>query len=321
MMTISKAAEKDTQSHRKHHNRAVLGITLMIIGLALYPLSDAFVKHLMGTYSVPQTTFLRAITRLVPLIIATFFHGGLRNVLYTDHPRRHFFRLGVNLAYTYAFMFAFSMGSLTSIYTLSYTSPLFMIILSAIMLKETISWEKWAAVAVGMIGVLIAMRPGSSVFEMASILVLVGTFLGALNKILMRRLASTDHSLAIAIYPNLMMIIVTFPFLINTWKPMPLEHWGIFAIVGTITAAGQYCIAQALRYAQGSILAPIDYSTFFWVVALDYLWWNKTLESYTMIGALVIVGSNLYILYRSRREEARKKAAAAVSPAKLPEIS
>jgi len=320
-MTISKAAEKDTQSHRKHHNRAVLGITLMIIGLALYPLSDAFVKHLMGTYSVPQTTFLRAITRLVPLIIATFFHGGLRKVLYTDHPRRHIFRLGVNLAYTYAFMFAFSMGSLTSIYTLSYTSPLFMIILSAIMLKETISWEKWAAVAVGMIGVLIAMRPGSSVFEMASILVLVGTFLGALNKILMRRLASTDHSLAIAIYPNLMMIIVTFPFLINTWKSMPWEHWGIFAIVGTITAAGQYCIAQALRYAQGSILAPIDYSTFFWVVALDYLWWNKTLESYTMIGAVVIVGSNLYILYRTRREEARKKAAAKAATPELPEVS
>ena len=310
-MTISKSAEKDTEQNRKHQNRAVLGIILMIVGLSLYPLSDAFVKHLMGTYSVPQTTFLRAVTRLAPLLIATFFHGGLRKVLYTDHPRRHFFRLGVNLVYTYAFMFAFSMGSLTSIYTLSYTSPFFMIILSAIMLKETISWEKWAAVGVGMIGVIIAMRPGSSVFEIASILVLLGTFLGALNKILMRRLTSTDHSLAIAIYPNLMMIIVTFPFLINSWKSMPWEHWGIFAIVGTITAAGQYCIAQALRYAQGSTLAPIDYSTFFWVVLLDYVWWNKTLENYTIIGAAVIVGSNFYILYRTRREEALKKAAAA----------
>jgi len=319
---MNKSAEKNHEHHRMHHNHAVLGITLMIIGLALYPLSDAFIKHLMGTYSVPQATFLRAITRVIPLLIAVFFHGGLRKVLYTEHPRRHFFRLGVNLAYTYAFMYAFSMGSLTSIYTLSYTSPFFMIILSAIMLKETISWEKWAAVAIGMIGVIIAMRPGSSVFEMASILVLIGTFLGALNKILMRRLASTDHSLAIAIYPNLMMIIVTFPLLINSWKPMPWEHWGIFAIVGTITAAGQYCIAQALRFAQGSTLAPIDYSTFFWVVVLDYMWWNKSLEAYTLIGAAIIVGSNLYILHRTRREEARKKkAASAITPPELPEVS
>ncbi len=300
---------------RKLQNRAVMGVLLMIIGLALYPLSDAFVKHLMGTYSVQQTTFLRAITRLAPLLIATYFQGGPRAVLGTKHPKKHFFRLGVNLIYTYAFMYAFSVGSLTTIYTLSYTSPFFMILLSALMLKEPVSKEKWMAVAVGMMGVAIAMRPGSSVFEIAAIIVLVGTFLGALNKILMRRLAETEHSLAIAIYPNILMILVTFPFLIMTWKAMPWTHWGLFAIVGSITAMGQYCIAQALRFAQASTLAPIDYSSFFWVVALDFIWWHKSPDAFTIIGASIIVGSNLYILYRTRREEAlKKKAAAAAVP-------
>jgi drug/metabolite transporter (DMT)-like permease len=297
---------------RKLHNRAFLGIMLMVIGLALYPISDAFIKHLMGTYSVPQTTFLRAITRLVPLLIATFFQGGIKRVLATNHPKQHLIRLAVNLLYTYCFMFAVSMGSLTVVYTLSYTSSFFMIFLSAIMLKETIGKERWIAVGVGMIGVLVAMRPGSNVFELAAILVLLGTFLGALNKILMRRLAATEHSLAITIYPNIMMILVTFPFLITTWKAMPLEHWGLFAIVGVITAAGQYLIAQALRFAQGSMLAPIDYSTFFWVVALDFFWWQKTVEPYTLIGAAIIVGSNFYILYCSRRDEAKKQSAAAI---------
>lgn len=293
---------------RKLQNRAFLGVVLMILGLALYPLSDAFVKHLMGTYSVPQTTFLRALTRLVPLLIATLFQGGIKQVLKTDHPKQHLIRLAVNLLYTYCFMFAFSMGSLTVVYTLSYTSSFFMIFLSAVMLKESVGRDRWIAVGVGMIGVIVAMRPGSSVFELAAILVLVGTFLGALNKILMRKLAATEHSLAITIYPNVMMILVTFPFLINTWKAMPWEHWGLFAIVGVITATGQYLIAQALRFAQGSTLASIDYSTFFWVVALDYLWWNKTVEFYTLIGAAIIVGSNFYILYCTKRDEARKKA-------------
>lgn len=297
---------------RKLQNRALLGIVLMIIGLALYPLSDAFVKHLMGTYSVPQTTFLRAITRLVPLLIAVPFHGGFRQVLSTNYPKQHLIRLSVNLMYTYCFMFAVSMGSLTVVYTLSYTSSFFMIFLSAFMLKESIGKERWIAVAIGMFGVIIAMQPGSSVFEYAAILVLLGTFLGALNKILMRKLAATEHSLAITIYPNIMMIIVTFPYLINNWKAMPLEHWGIFAVVGMITAAGQYLIAQALRFAQGSMLAPIDYSTFFWVVALDYFWWQKTVEVHTLLGAAVIVGSNFYIVYCTRREEARKKRLEAV---------
>ena len=282
----------------------------MISGIALYALSDAFIKHLMGSYTVHQTTFLRAFTRLVPLLVATFFHGGIRHVLATTHPWQHAVRLSVNLSYTLAFMYAFSMSSLTVIYTLSYTSPLFMIVLSACILRETVSRDRWAAVAMGMIGVMIAMRPGAGVFEWASILVLIGSFLGALNKILMRRLAQTEHSLAIAIYPNLVMMCVTTPFVLNTWQVMPWAHWGLFAFVGAITALGQYCIAQALRYAQGSTLAPIDYSSFFWVVALDLFWWNRSPDTATLLGALTIVGSNLFILYRTRRENTPAKAVA-----------
>ena len=302
----------NSDAKRQLQNRAVFGICLMILGLALYPLSDAFVKHLMGTYSVPQTSFLRAATRLPPLLIMMFFHGGIKKVLGTRHPKKHLIRLFVNLIYTLSFMYAFSMASLTTTYTISYTSSLFMIILSALILKESVTWDRWAAVGIGLVGVMIAMRPWTGVFEMVALVVLFGTFLGALNKILMRKLASTEHSLAIAIYPNLVMMLAMIPFLFSSWIPwdrwgpwkaMPWEHWGLFAIVGVITAAGQYAIAQALRFAQGSALAPIDYSTYFWVVAFDAFWWHKIPDLYMVLGAAVIVGSNLYILYRSSQEK------------------
>lgn len=291
---------------RELQNRTLFGIGLMILGLALYPLSDAFVKHLMGIYSVPQATFLRAFTRLVPLLIATFFQGGITHVLSTKRPGAHLLRLGVNLAYTLAFMYSMKMGFLTIVYTISYTSPFFMILLSALLLKEKVGFSRWVAVAIGMVGALIAMQPGTNLFESIAILVLAGTFLGALNKILMRKLASTEHSLAIAIYPNIVMLLAMIPFL--NWQPMPWEHWALFGIVGVITAAGQYAIAQALRFAQASTLAPIDYSTFFWVVALDYFWWQKTLDFYTLVGAAIIVGSNFFILYCARRDSKIKSA-------------
>jgi len=292
----------DSLSPRKLQNRSVLGVGLMLLGLALYPISDAFIQHLIGVYEVQQTTFLRAAMRLIPLLIATFFYGGPRAVLVTKYPLQHAVRLMVNLAYTYSFMYAFSMGSLTFIYTLSYTSPFFMILLGSLVLKEKVSWNRWGAVGVGLIGIIIAIHPGSTALELSAILVLFATFLGALNKILMRRLTVTEHSLSIAIYPNIIMMVVTFPFLVSSWAPMPLEHWGLFALVGILTAAGQYAIAQALRFTQASTLACIDYSTFFWVVCLDFVWWSKTPELHTVIGAAVIVGSNLYILYRTRRE-------------------
>ncbi|MBU6383242.1 MAG: DMT family transporter [Verrucomicrobia bacterium] len=295
----------DTHHSRKHHNRAVFGVLLMLGGLALYALSDAFIKQLMGSYSVKQTTFLRAFTRLIPLLIVVFMQGGVKQVFQTAHPTRHITRLIVNLGYTYAFMFAYSQTTLTTVYTLGFTSSFFMIALSALMLKEKISPEKWIAVAVGMGGVLIAMRPGTGVLEIAGLIVLLGAFLGSLNKILMRRLASTEHSLAIAIYPNIAMILVTFPFLISSWQPISWHDWGFFAIIGIITSTGQYAIAHSLRFAQGSTLAPIDYSSFLWVFLLDYFWWNKMPDRFTVSGAAIIVASNLYILYRSRQEQAK----------------
>jgi drug/metabolite transporter (DMT)-like permease len=271
----------------------------MLLGLALYTISDALIKHLMDVYPVHQATFLRSLMRLIALMGAVVCTTNPKAILTTSHPTRHAIRLVVSLAYTYTFMYTFSMSSLTVIYTLSYTSPLFMLLLSYLFFKEKISIDRWGAVAIGLIGVLIATKPGSTLFEWGAILVLLASFLGALNKVLMRKLASTEHSLTIAIYPNIVMMIITLPFLFHSWTPMPMNDWILFGVMGILTAVGQYAIAEALRYAQISILAPIDYSTFFWAIAFDCFFWQETPYLNTLLGALVIVGSNLYILYSS----------------------
>jgi drug/metabolite transporter (DMT)-like permease len=292
----------------------------MVLGLALYSLSDAFIKHLLESYTVSQTTLLRASTRLLPLLLATFLFGGPRKVLRSECSLTHLARLGVNLLYTFCFMYTFSLASLTTIYTFSYTSPFFMVILGSLMLKEKVPLEKWVAIGVGLIGVMIAMQPGTEVVESAALLVLLGTFLGALNKVLMRRLAEREHSLAIAIYPNLLMIFTVLalgliskmapdslsPYFTFSWKPMPWSDWGLFGIVGALTAGAQYGIAQALRFAQASTLAAFDYSTFLWVVALDFNWWKNIPDVYTLSGAAVIIGSNLYIFFRTRKIDLQK---------------
>ena len=180
-----------------------------------------------------------------------------------------------------------------------------MIILGSFLLKEKISPYRWGAAGLGLLGVAIAMGFGFHMFEWAAIVVLFATFLGALNKILMRRLSVTEHKLSIAIYPNIGMILITFPFLLMNWIPMPWEHWALFCLVGIFAGAAQYAIASALKLAQASALASVDYSTLFWVVLLDFLWWSKKPEIHTLIGAALIVGSNLYIVYRTQKEKER----------------
>lgn len=296
----------DLSQNRTLSPRSFHGVVLMILGLALYTLSDAFIKHFSGYYSVFQVTFLRAVTRLIPLLLFLFSFKNPSAILKTDHTPRHLLRLAVNLIYTYAFMYAYSVKSLTDVYTLSYTSSFFMISLSALVLKESIEWKKWAAVIGGMVGVIVATKPNLNGFDATILIVLFGTFLGALNKILMRRLARTEHSLSITIYPNLMMIFITLPVILNTWEPMPWVHWGLFGFVGIIAAAGQYAIAQSLRYAQGSLLASLDYSTLFWALLFDYLWWKEMPSLSTLVGASIIVLANLYILYFTKRASSKE---------------
>lgn len=290
------------------HDKPFTGIFLKLFGIALYPISDAFVKHFVEIYSVPQATFLRALARMIPLLILVFFQGGFKHVFYPQQSNLHIVRLLVNVASTFCFMYAFSLASLTTVYTFGYTTPIFMLILSAILLKESITYQKWIPIGVGIITIVIGMRPGSGIFEIAAILVLLASFLAALNKVLMRRLASTEHSLAIAIYPNILIMLIVTPFLFvaGHWQPMPWSNWGIFALIGAITAIGQYAIAQALRFTQPSVLAPADYSSFFWVVIIDCFWWSKSPDQYTLICAAIIMISCFFLLYRTKREESNK---------------
>ncbi len=279
--------------------KPVLGMCLMFVGLGLYPLSDAFVKHLLETYSVHQTTFLRAFGRLILLLLIAFIKSGTF-MLKTEQPKQHLLRIGTSLITTYSFMYACSIASLTSIYTLSYTAPIFILIFSALFLREKVDSPRWIAVLVGFIGVIIALTPtagnfGTGLYQIGSLVVLLGTLSSALNKILMRHLASTDDALTISIYPNIALVCITAPLLISSWQLMPYEHWLLFGLVGIITALAQYCVAQALHFTEASRLAPIDYSTLFWAITIDYIRWETYPCLSTLLGGLIIILSNLYI--------------------------
>jgi drug/metabolite transporter (DMT)-like permease len=188
-----------------------------------------------------------------------------------------------------------------------------MVIFGALFLKEKVSSKKWIAVAIGMAGVLVALRPGPDLFETGAMIVLVGTWLGALNRVFMRKLTETEHTLAITIYPNLLMLIVSAPLLVKHWTPVSPADAGIFAVVGILTAGAQYCVAQALRFAKVSTLGPLDYSSFVWVIGLDLFFWEVLPSAFTLLGSVIIIGSNLYLLYSTKTEKEEKTALAEIS--------
>ena len=257
----------------------------------------------MDSYSVYQVTFLRSLGRTIPLLVMAFLQCGIKNALTTQKPLDHAIRLVVGLLYTFSFMLALKLDTLAVIYSLSYTTPLFMIGLSVLILKEKVGFERFLAALVGMIGVIFIVKENFFSLKITAIIVLFGSFLSALNKILMRRLTHTENNLTIVLYPNIAMLIIMLPciFIFDSWQSLPWQDLSLFGLIGCITAAAQYLIIQALRYTQASMLAPCDYSTLFWVIALDFIWWDTMIEWSTLIGAALIISSNLFILYLARK--------------------
>jgi drug/metabolite transporter (DMT)-like permease len=282
---------------------APLGVLCMFVSVSLFPLSDACLKYLLNSYSVEQTAFLRALARFSTLFFASFFYRAPWKFFSTKEPLLHGKRMIVSVLSTYCFMAACQKGSLTLIYTLGYTTPFFMVVLSSLYLKEKVSFDRWIILAIGMIGVLVALRPsflqkGESLE--AAALILLGTFFAAMNKLFIRKLAATEESLTIALYPNLAMMLLCTPFISTSWQSMPMIDWALFGAIGLAMGASQLLVAYSLRCAQASLLAPLDYSTFIWVLLIDMFLWEKMPDAWTVLGACIIILSNVVIFARSK---------------------
>lgn len=294
---------------------SIKAIFLVVLALFLYSLSDALIRLLLNGYSVEQTTWIRSVTRIVPLILIMLYRHGSFSPLKTDRPMVHLINSAIGCGRTYAFMYAFSKIPLAEASALSYTSAMFFAILAVFFLNEKLLRVHVIAIILGAIGILIALKPGLveaystprdvglGIGMLGAIATLTGAFLAAVNKIIIRKLSFHDDSIAIVIYPNLFLITLFTPFVLISWQHVELYDWFIFAAVGITAAVGQYTFAIALKLTTGLTLAPYDYTYFFWVMIMDFLFNGAIPTSWAMFGAIFIIGANAIILFNEIKQK------------------
>jgi drug/metabolite transporter (DMT)-like permease len=239
--------------------------------------------------------FIRALFRLIPLFILLLRTKEIKAVLSMQQPMAHLWRILAYISFTYCLLYALSKSSLTTTITLQYITPFFVLLLSAWILKEKISKQKWIAVGVATIGILIALRPTVN-FEMISLLIIAASLFGSLNKVLIRQLTATESSISITIYGNLAMVLFSIPIVVMEWQPLVWKDLFYFLIAGIFTATAQYTSVQALRFAQASSLAPLDGTSLIWCALFDYCIWQKLPHICLLIGVGIIIASNVYLL-------------------------
>jgi S-adenosylmethionine uptake transporter len=276
-----------------------LGVGLYLAGVFLFALNDALGKWLVADYGVGQLMMLRSIGAafvLGPMVLA------LRPALVAvASPSLQALRVVCMAVDTFSFYWATRYMPLADVMTFYMASPLIVTALSAPLLGEKVERFRWIAVAIGFVGVVIALRPTPQMFSSAAPLALFGATTFALSQILTRKLRGS-HWLQLTVWQFAgggLIGAATIPF---AWTPTNAFDLGLMALVGIVSMSCFILITRALALVRAAVLAPLQYSAILWATLMGWLVWRDVPTLPIIIGNAVIIGGGLYLAARGRME-------------------
>ena len=278
------------------------GYLFIILGVCLYAFSDTIMKYFMPIYGVNQITFIRTISRFFPLLLFAIYKGI--NPLKSNKVGENIFRSVLASVATYMYMLAYRYASMIDVVVVGYSSAIFVIPLSVLILKEKLyAIDAWAVI-IGFLGVLVAFRPGLGIFQLGTMFALMAAIMSALNQVIIRKLSSTENELTIIFYHHILLILISLTVGFRGFSPVILEHAVILFIGGFIGVLAQYSIIHALSISTSSSLASGTYTMLIPITILDYVVYNKIPDVFIIVGlSLIIIGSSLILKKRSEKIE------------------
>lgn len=270
----------------------MLASTLLLVGM------DGLVKWLADDkgYHVTQIAFLRyAICLGIALVMARVSAGGI-GTLRTRRLKGHLWRSVCNLITMLTFYVSLMLIPLGNAVAIGLAAPIFMTILSMPMLGEKVSFSRWVAVAGGFVGILLIVRPEGGIVEWGSLSALVSAVFWAFTLVSSRQLSSSEQTHTILFYYALTVVVVLGIAMFWFWRTPNLNDALLFGAVGIAGTAGQFCLNQAFRYGQVSMLAPLDYTGLIWAIVIGLVIWGDFPTPMVLTGSAIVIACCLYIL-------------------------
>lgn len=282
-------------------NRAVL---YMLIAAVLIPLLNASAKYLTRDYPIIEITWARYAGHFVYMIIAFAPRRGLR-LLQASQPMLQLVRSTFLCIATLIFITALRYVPLPTATAISFTAPFIVTALAPVLLGEAVGVRRWAAVATGFLGALVVVRPGLVGTNEAALLVLGSALCSALYQILTRKLAAHDPAETSITYIALAGFVVTTIPLPFVWvTPASFLDAALFVGLGIFGGFGHYFMVRAFELAPAPVISPFGYSHLIGAALLGYLVFGQLPDLWTWLGALIIVGSGLFMVLSERRAAA-----------------
>jgi drug/metabolite transporter (DMT)-like permease len=262
-------------------------------GLAL----DIAAKYILQQYSLIQFIFIRSLFATLILLVICPWYGGLSSIK-TKKWKWHLLRAFLSIIAMFGFFYGISRMPLVNAVTIVYIAPIIVTALSSSLLDEKVGWPRWIAVIAGFTGALIILRPGTGSNIEASLAVFASAFGFALLAITARKMAKTESVIAMSIYVLIGPMIASIFFLPNNYISPDGSDWLIFLFAGIASVFTWMGYINAYKRYSPMALAPFEYLALIGAAIAGYYLWNEIPDKFVLIGALIIIGSGIFIARR-----------------------
>lgn len=277
------------------------GIAAMLIAVGFFALMDTFLKLFSTHYPALEVSALRGAASVPFVLLSVLLTGRLRS-LKPVRWRLHLLRGVLAIVMLTTFVYAVRLLPLADAYSVFLAAPLIVTALSVPLLGERVDARRWIAIGIGMLGVLVVLRPsGIGLASFGALAALISALCYALSAISVRVLTRTDSTASMVFWFMLMLAVFAGILAAPNWVPLQREHWPWLVAVGIFGAFGQHFITEAFRHAPASIVAPFEYTALLWAVAIDWVVWRHAPAPAMLAGGAIIIGCGLFLILLERR--------------------
>lgn len=297
----------------QRRENALRGIGFILLSTGFLTAGDVASKYLAASAPALQIVWLRYLV-FAAIMLAFALPGG-RARLRSKRPLLQLLRGVAVTISSIIFVSSLRYLPIADATATSFVTPLFVTALAIPILGEKVGWRRWTATIVGLVGVVIVVRPGGSSFQIAAILPVVSALSWAFSLIVTRIMSSTETPVTTLTWSAVIGAVILTAFQPLTWQPPTQETIWIALFIGVISTIGHWFVILAFRHADASLLAPFSYIQLLWAAVMGYFLFAVLPDAMTLLGAVIITASGLYTAHRERirARELRAKIAADAS--------
>lgn len=277
------------------------GIAAMLTAMAVFVINDTLMKIATGYMPVGEAIFLRGVFLTILCGSLLVSSGKLRTLSHAVSPRvmaRGLADAGGALFFISALVHM----PIGDIFGILQFTPLAITAAAALFLGAQVGWRRWSATCIGLIGVLIIVRPGGAAFNPYALLAIVSVLCAVVRDLLTRGITPAVSSLVIVWSSGMVVTVASLGFLAFEEWFWPAPATVLILLAGSVALlAGQYCLIAAMRMGDIAAVAPFRYSVILWAVLSGYLVWNQLPDLMSWVGIAIVSAAGLYAFLREQR--------------------